>query len=59
VQFVRVPYDVEAELAVAKAMGIPEFAGYASELRHGIYRGDLKTGEPPRYHRRSLVVATP
>ncbi|WP_327696813.1 MULTISPECIES: metallophosphoesterase family protein [unclassified Streptomyces] len=51
-QFVRVPYDVEAELSVARAMGVPEFEGYASELRHGIYRGDFRTGEPPSYHRR-------
>jgi predicted phosphodiesterase len=56
-QFVRVPYDVEAELAVARAMGLPEFDGYASELRHGIYRGELRTGKPPRYHRRSPDAA--
>jgi predicted phosphodiesterase len=56
-QFVRVPYDVEAELTVARAMGLPEFDGYASELRHGIYRGDLKAGKPPRYHRRSPGAA--
>ncbi|WP_405730096.1 hypothetical protein OG607_29735 [Streptomyces sp. NBC_01537] len=38
-------------------MGLPEFDGYASELRHGIYRGDLKTGKPPRYHRRSALTS--
>lgn len=50
-QFVRVPYDVEAELAVAKDMGMPEFDAYAIELREGIYRGEWKTGRPPGYHR--------
>ena len=38
-QFVRVPYDVEAELAVAADMGMPELEEYAVELREGIYRG--------------------
>lgn len=51
IQFVRVPYDVEAELTVAKAMGMPEFEAYVSELRDGVYRGDLKTGKPSAYHR--------
>ena len=37
--FVRVPYDVEAELAHAREVGAPEYEGYESELRHGIYRG--------------------
>jgi diadenosine tetraphosphatase ApaH/serine/threonine PP2A family protein phosphatase len=41
IQFVRVPYDVEAELAVAEALGMPELDAYALELRHGIYRGTL------------------
>jgi hypothetical protein len=39
--FVRVPHDVEAELAYARAVGAPEFAGYEAELRHGLYRGAL------------------
>ncbi|MBV1853632.1 metallophosphoesterase family protein [Catellatospora tritici] len=49
IQFVRVPYDVEAELAAARDLGMPEYGGYESELRHGIYRGEK--GEPT-YHRR-------
>lgn len=53
VQFVRVPYDVEAELAVAARMGMPELDGYVSELRHGIYRGSM--GSPDSYHRRSTA----
>ncbi|GLZ78916.1 phosphoesterase [Actinorhabdospora filicis] len=51
IQFVRVPYDVEAELAVAREMGVPQYAGYEAELRHGIYRRDL--GKPVSYHRRA------
>jgi predicted phosphodiesterase len=51
VQFVRVPYDVEAELAVAHAMRMPELDSYAVELRQGIYRGVLRSGTEPRYHR--------
>ena len=50
--FVRVPYDVEAELEAARALGMPELEAYALEIRDGIYRGHLKTGEPVTYHRR-------
>jgi predicted phosphodiesterase len=39
VQFVRVPYDIEAELAVAARMGMPQTEAYGRELRDGIYRG--------------------
>lgn len=39
--FVRVPYDVEAELAVARRLGAPNYAGYEAELRLGLYRGAL------------------
>lgn len=52
VQFVRVPYDVEAELAAAEELGVPQLAGYVVELRDGTYRGDLARGEAPDYHRR-------
>ncbi|WBB56813.1 metallophosphoesterase family protein [Verrucosispora sp. WMMD573] len=52
IQFVRVPYDFEAELAVAARLGMPELAGYVSELRHGIYRGAMHAPDGPRYHRR-------
>jgi diadenosine tetraphosphatase ApaH/serine/threonine PP2A family protein phosphatase len=50
IQFVRVPYDVEAELAVAEVLGMPELAEYQLELRHGIYRGNIDTGIE-HYHR--------
>jgi predicted phosphodiesterase len=53
VQFVRVPYDVESELSVARAMGLPEIDCYASEIRDGVYRGDFRNGTPPQYHRPS------
>jgi hypothetical protein len=36
-----VPYDVEAELAVARRLGVPQYDGYESELRHGVYRGSM------------------
>ncbi len=36
--FVRVPYDIEAEIAVADASGMPEPEAYAKELRTGRYR---------------------
>jgi diadenosine tetraphosphatase ApaH/serine/threonine PP2A family protein phosphatase len=51
IQFVRVPYDVQAELAVARELGMPELEGYTMEVRDGLYRGNLKTGEAPSYHR--------
>jgi diadenosine tetraphosphatase ApaH/serine/threonine PP2A family protein phosphatase len=51
IQFVRVPYDVEAELDVARELGMPELEAYALELRKGIYRGNLTAGEEPTYHR--------
>lgn len=41
--YARVPYDVEAELAAARDLGMPEYDGYELELRHGIYRGLLDT----------------
>ncbi|GAB4058701.1 metallophosphoesterase family protein [Catellatospora paridis] len=52
IQFVRVPYDVDAELAVARAMGMPEYAEYESEIRHGVYRGEMNKPGGPGYHRR-------
>jgi predicted phosphodiesterase len=52
-QFVRVPYDVEGELAVARELGMPELDAYESELRHGIYRGAMNDPSGPKYHRRA------
>ena len=39
VTFVRVPYDVEAEIAVARDLGMPDVEAYALELRDQLYRG--------------------
>jgi predicted phosphodiesterase len=39
VNFARVSYDIEAEIAAARALGLPEAELYARELREGIYRG--------------------
>ena len=46
IAFVRVPYDVEAELAVARELGLPQYDGYELELRHGLYRGELDRSAP-------------
>lgn len=42
VGFVRVPYDIEAEVAAARDLGLPDVEPYAVELREGIYRGDQR-----------------
>jgi predicted phosphodiesterase len=39
VQFARVPYDIEAEIAVAAKLGMPALEAYAVELRTAVYRG--------------------
>jgi predicted phosphodiesterase len=39
ITFVRVPYDVEAEIAVARELGMPDVDAYALELREQLYRG--------------------
>ena len=38
-EIVRVPYDVEAEVEVAHALGMPETEPWEVELRTGVYRG--------------------
>lgn len=55
VQFVRVPYDFEAELAFNEAVGAPEHDLYVAELRDRRYRGDVKRGLPSEYHRASVT----
>ena len=57
VQFVRVPYDIEAELAHAKQVDAPEYELYVAELRDRRYRGDVRAGRRPEYHRTSVVPA--
>lgn len=39
IQVVRVPYDVEAEIEVARAAGMPELEAYTIELRTAVFRG--------------------
>ncbi len=38
-EIVRVPYDIEREIALARDRGMPELEPYAVELRTGLYRG--------------------
>ncbi|MEW1953265.1 metallophosphoesterase family protein [Terrabacter sp. NPDC080008] len=45
VSFRRVPYDIEAEIAVALELGMPEADAYALELRDGIFRGSARTAD--------------
>lgn len=47
-EVVRLDYDVEAEIAVARASGMPEADAYAVELRTAVYRS---------HHRRLGLVA--
>jgi len=53
IQFVRVPYDAQAELAIARGLGMPELDGYEAEIIHGIYRTDLYNNTEFGYHRRT------
>ena len=39
ISFVRVPYDVESEIAAAEELGMPGVEAYALELREQRYRG--------------------
>ncbi|PFG43597.1 putative phosphodiesterase [Isoptericola jiangsuensis] len=43
---VRVPYDVEAELAAARAVGMPQYAPWEGELRTAVYRGLQQASDP-------------
>lgn len=38
-QFIRVPYDIEAEIDAAARLGMPELEPYTIELRTAVYRG--------------------
>ncbi|MFC3495404.1 metallophosphoesterase family protein [Glycomyces rhizosphaerae] len=51
IQFVRVAYDVEAEIAVAQRSGMPAPGEWEVELRTGVYREVQREGQGPRYHR--------
>lgn len=43
IEIVRIPYDVEKELLIAKDMGLPNLEAYAIELREAKYRGAVKS----------------
>lgn len=51
IEFVRVPYDWEAELAFARSVEMPMFAEYEQELRNGIFRGVPARYDGVNYHR--------
>lgn len=42
-QFIRLPYDIEGEIAAAEASGMPDLGHYARELRTAVYRGRTTT----------------
>lgn len=46
IQFVRVPYDIEAEIAVAERLEMPSREVWAVELRTAVYRGRQKQAAP-------------
>lgn len=46
VSFARVPYDLQAEIAIARQLGMPDADAYALELIEGVYRG-RKLNEQP------------
>lgn len=50
-QIVRVPYDVEAEIEVARAAGMPELEAWTIELRTAVFRG--------RHAERGMVAGPP
>lgn len=54
VGFAQVPYDIDAELAIARQLGLPDYDAYALELREGTYRG-LKQALPDTAGRRELI----
>lgn len=45
IAFPRVAYDIEAEIAMAHELGMPEADAYALELREGIFRGSAKAAD--------------
>jgi predicted phosphodiesterase len=57
VSFAQTPYDIDAELAIARQQGLPEYDAYALELREGTYRG-LKQALP-RYHGLEVASSRP
>lgn len=48
VNIVRLPYDIESEIAVAEACDMPETGHYARELRTAVYRGIASSSSQKR-----------
>jgi protein phosphatase len=44
VDFVRLPYDIEAEVEAARRVNLPDFEAYCVELRTAVYRGRQNSG---------------
>lgn len=42
IELIRLPYNVEKEIRIAREMGMPAIEPYALELREAIYRGSAK-----------------
>lgn len=42
IEIVRIPYDIEKEISIAKDMGMPNLEAYVLELREAKYRGAPK-----------------
>lgn len=55
IQFVRVPYDHESEIAFAHRSGMPEADVWEVELRTGVYRATHREGHNPAYHRHTCT----
>jgi hypothetical protein len=43
VSFARVSYDIAAEIAIARQLGLADVGAYARELLDGVYRGPRPT----------------
>lgn len=55
ISFVRVPYDVQSELAIAERLAAPRLEAYRSELTNGVWRGHAGVPGQPAYHRAPVV----
>lgn len=47
IEFVRLPYDLEHAVEIARGVQMPKLAEYAFELRHGRYRRRMPEGYTP------------
>ncbi len=42
ISFPRVSYDIDAEISIARKLGLPDVDAYARELTDGVYRGSYR-----------------